>query len=182
MTATHYTRTAVALHWSIAGLIFAAVFMGWTMTEMAISPGKLKLYNYHKWVGVTVLALAVVRVLWKLTHRAPPLLPMPRWQQIAAHAGHGLLYVLMLAVPLSGWVYSNASGYPVVYLGKASAAEPCGTKSPAGGPMGRSARGAGHGAGGAGGAACAGGAEAPVHQQGQDAASHAELARLRGDT
>jgi cytochrome b561 len=118
MTATHYTRTAVALHWSIAGLIFAAVFMGWTMTEMAISPGKLKLYNYHKWVGVTVLALAVVRVLWKLTHRAPPLLPMPRWQQIAAHAGHGLLYVLMLVVPLSGWVYSNASGYPVVYLGK----------------------------------------------------------------
>lgn len=118
MSATHYTRTAVALHWSIAGLVFAAVFMGWTMTSMDISPQKLKLYNYHKWVGVTVLGLALFRLLWKLTHRAPPLLPMPRWQQIAAHAGHGVLYVLMLAVPMSGWIYSNYSGYPIVYLGK----------------------------------------------------------------
>lgn len=118
MSDSHYTRTAVALHWSIAGLVFAALFMGWTMTEMAVSPQRLKVYNYHKWVGITVLALAVIRVLWKLTHRAPPLPTMPRWQQIAAHAGHGVLYVLMFAVPAAGWVYSNASGYPVVYLGK----------------------------------------------------------------
>jgi cytochrome b561 len=114
----HYTRTAVSLHWLIAGLIIAAVFLGWTMTDMDISPARLKRYNYHKWVGITVLALAVVRLVWKMTHKAPALLPMPRWQQIAAHATHGLLYVLMLAVPISGWVYSNASGYPVVYLGK----------------------------------------------------------------
>jgi cytochrome b561 len=114
----HYTRTAVSLHWLIAGLIIAAVFMGWTMTDMDISPARLKRYNYHKWVGITVLALAVIRLVWKLTHKAPPLLTMPRWQQITAHATHGMLYVLMLVVPLSGWVYSNASGYAVVYLGK----------------------------------------------------------------
>jgi cytochrome b561 len=113
-----YTRTAVGLHWLIAGLVIAAVFMGWTMTNMEISPRKLKLYNYHKWVGVTVLALAVLRLGWRLTHRPPALELMPRWQQILAHAGHALLYVLMLAVPLSGWAYSNASGYPIVYLGK----------------------------------------------------------------
>jgi cytochrome b561 len=118
MSQSHYTRTAVALHWSIAGLIFAALFMGWTMTDMEISPQRLKLYNYHKWVGVTVLALALLRIVWKVTHKAPPLPPLPRWQQIAAHAGHGLLYVLMLAVPISGWIYSNASGYAIVYLGK----------------------------------------------------------------
>jgi cytochrome b561 len=118
MATTHYTRTAVALHWLIAALIIAAVFMGWTMTDMDISPKKLKLYNYHKWVGVTVLALALLRVYWKLTHKAPPMEAMPRWQQIAAAAGHGLMYVLMLAVPISGWAYSNASGYAIVYLGK----------------------------------------------------------------
>jgi cytochrome b561 len=114
----HYTRTAVALHWLIAALIFAAVFMGWTMTEMAVSPARLKTYNYHKWVGITVLALALLRIIWRLTHRAPPMEKMPRWQQLAAHAGHGLLYLLMLGVPLAGWIYSNAAGYRVVYLGK----------------------------------------------------------------
>lgn len=114
----HYTRTAVSLHWLVAGFILAALFMGWTMTSMEFSPGKLKLVNYHKWVGVTVLALVLLRISWRLTHRPPPLEAMPRWQQFAAHAGHGLLYLLMVAVPLSGWAYSNASGYPIVYLGK----------------------------------------------------------------
>lgn len=118
MSTPHYTRTAVALHWSIAGLILAALFMGWTMTDMAISPAKLRVYNYHKWIGVTVLLLTVLRVVWKLTHRPPPLPVMPRWQQLAAHAGHGALYVVMLAMPVTGWIYSNAAGYPVVYLGK----------------------------------------------------------------
>lgn len=118
MSDSHYTRTAVALHWSMAGLVISALFMGWTMTGMEISPSRVKVYNYHKWIGVTVLALAVVRVVWRVTHRAPPLPAMPRWQHIAAHAGHGLLYLLLLAVPLAGWVFSNASGYPVVYLGK----------------------------------------------------------------
>jgi cytochrome b561 len=118
MTDLHYTRTAVTLHWTIAGLIFAGLFMGWTMTDMDISPQRLKVYNYHKWVGVTVLALAVVRLIWKLTHRAPALPAMPPWQRLAARISHGLLYVLMFAVPVAGWIYSNATGYRVVYLGK----------------------------------------------------------------
>lgn len=116
----HYTRTAVALHWLVALLILAAVILGWTMTGMDISPARLKAFNYHKWIGVTILALVVLRLLWRLRHRPPPLEPMPRWQQLAAHAGHVLLYLLMLAVPLAGWVYSNAAGYRVVYLGKLS--------------------------------------------------------------
>jgi cytochrome b561 len=118
MTEPHYTRTAVSLHWIIAGLIIAGLFMGWTMTDMVISPQRLKVYNYHKWVGVTVLALALVRLVWKLTHPAPALPAMPRWQQLVARISHGLLYVLMIAVPMAGWIYSNAAGYRVVYLGK----------------------------------------------------------------
>jgi cytochrome b561 len=117
MSDSHYTRTAVSLHWAMTGLILAGLFMGWTMTDMAISPQRLRIFNYHKWVGVTVLVLALVRVIWRLTHRPPALPAMPSWQRRLAKFGHGLLYVLMLAVPVAGWIYSNASGYPVVYLG-----------------------------------------------------------------
>ena len=118
MAASHYTRTAVGLHWMIAALVLTALFMGWTMTEMAVSPQRLKVYNWHKWVGVTVLLLAVARLVWRFTHRPPAMVAMPAWQRLAAQAGHGLLYLLLLVMPLSGWVYSNYSGYPVVYLGK----------------------------------------------------------------
>jgi cytochrome b561 len=114
--AGRYTSTAIGLHWLIAALIGVALVMGWVMTDMAITPLKLKLYNWHKWVGVTVLWLAAVRILWRVTHRAPAMVAMPAWQRIAAHALHGVLYLLMLAQPLSGWIFSNASGYPIVYL------------------------------------------------------------------
>lgn len=113
----HYTRTAVALHWTIAGLIICAFALGWVMTDMRISPLKLKMFNWHKWVGITVLTLAAVRLIWRLTHRAPPMVPMAAWQRLAANALHGALYVLMFLQPISGWVYSNAAGFPVVYLG-----------------------------------------------------------------
>jgi cytochrome b561 len=114
---TGYTRTALSLHWLIAGLIISAFALGWVMTELAISPLKVRMFNWHKWVGMTILALAALRALWRLTHPAPPLLPMPVWQRISAHALHGLLYAMMFALPLSGWAYSNATGYPIVYLG-----------------------------------------------------------------
>lgn len=112
-----YTRTAVALHWLIFGGIACAFAMGWLMTDMAISPQKLKMYNWHKWLGITILALATLRGIWRLTHSPPPFVPMPLWQQRVAHSLHILLYVLLFAIPLSGWAYSNAVGYPIVYLG-----------------------------------------------------------------
>ncbi len=114
---TRYTRTAIALHWLIAGFIVCAFALGWIMTELAFSPTKLRMVNWHKWVGVTVLALVALRSLWRLAHPAPPLLPMPAWQRLSAHVLHAGLYVLMFALPLSGWAYSNAAGYPIVYLG-----------------------------------------------------------------
>lgn len=87
------------------------------MTDLAISPLKVRMYNWHKWVGMTILALAALRTAWRLTHPAPRLLPMAAWQRRTAHAFHGLLYLLMFALPVSGWAYSNATGYPIVYLG-----------------------------------------------------------------
>jgi len=115
---THYNRTAVSLHWLIFAAITCAFAMGWIMTAMAVTPLKLKMFNWHKWLGITILALAILRILWRLTHRPPAFLPMPAWQRGLAHGLHGLLYLLMFAIPLSGWAYSNATGYPIVYLGR----------------------------------------------------------------
>jgi cytochrome b561 len=111
-----YTRTAVSLHWLMFVLMAAGFTVGAYMADLRVSPLKVRLFAYHKWIGVTVLGIAVLRLLWRLTHRPPPDEPMPRWQQLAAHSAHWLLYVLMIATPLAGWLYSSAAGFPVVYL------------------------------------------------------------------
>ncbi|MDB5937599.1 MAG: cytochrome b [Massilia sp.] len=114
-----YTRPAVLLHWLIALLIIGAFTLGLVMTDIpGLTPTKLKYYSWHKWAGVTVLALAALRLLWRLTNR-PPAYPdtMRRWEQSAAHHLHSLLYVLMFAVPLSGYFYTLSAGVPVVYFG-----------------------------------------------------------------
>lgn len=114
----HYTRTAITLHWAIALLIFAAFPLGVYMHDLPLSPGKLRLYSYHKWIGVSIFVLAVLRVLWRFTHRPPPLPDgMPRWEKLAASTVHPLLYVLIFAVPLSGWLMSSAKGVQTVWFG-----------------------------------------------------------------
>jgi len=114
-----YTGGAIALHWIMAALIIVGFALGWVMTRIpGITPDKLRFYSWHKWLGVTVLALAVLRILWRLTHRAPPLPDgMGVWQRRLAHVGHLMLYVMMIAIPVSGYLYSSASNIPVVYLG-----------------------------------------------------------------
>jgi cytochrome b561 len=112
-----YTPTAMALHWLLALMIVGAFGVGVYMADLPFSPTRLKLYNWHKWAGVTILALSAARLLWRLTHRPPADPPMPAWQQKAAHAAHGALYALFFAVPLAGWAYSSAAGFPVVWFG-----------------------------------------------------------------
>jgi cytochrome b561 len=112
-----YTRTAILLHWSIAGLIVCAFAVGWFMTPLSVGPLRLRLVNWHTWIGISVLLLVVLRTLWRVTHAAPALVPMPRWQRQVALGLHGLLYVLLFAMPISGWFSSNAAGHPVVYFG-----------------------------------------------------------------
>lgn len=114
-----YTRTAIGLHWLMAILIIATFALGVIMTDMpGFSPTKLKLFSWHKWAGVTVLLLAALRLLWRLKHKAPAYpATMPTWQQTAAHALHGMLYLLFFAVPVSGYFYTLAAGFPVVWFG-----------------------------------------------------------------
>jgi cytochrome b561 len=116
---TQYTRTAIGLHWVVALLIFAAFGLGWFMTDIpGFTMAKLKYYNWHKWLGVTVFLLAVIRLLWRFFHMPPPLAnSIAKWQQLAASVVHWALYILIFAIPLSGYFYSLASGFPIVYLG-----------------------------------------------------------------
>lgn len=112
-----YHPIAIAFHWLLAAAIVVSFGVGLYMTELPVSPQRLKLYNWHKWAGVTILALSALRLLWRLTHRPPADPPMPAWQRSAAHITHKALYVLFFAVPLAGWAYSSAAGFPVVVYG-----------------------------------------------------------------
>jgi cytochrome b561 len=115
--AERYGHTAIAFHWLLAVLIVGTFGVGLYMHELPNSLAKLKLYNYHKWAGTTILALSALRLLWRLTHRPPADLPMPAWQAQAAHVTHGLLYLMFFVVPLVGWAYSSAAGFPIVWFG-----------------------------------------------------------------
>jgi len=117
-TATaRYTAPAIALHWLLALMIVGAFGVGVYMHELPMSPTRLKLYNWHKWAGVTILALSALRLLWRLAHRPPADVAMPGWQATAAHATHVALYALFFIVPLVGWAYSSAAGFPIVWFG-----------------------------------------------------------------
>lgn len=114
---TRYTTTAMALHWLLALAILGSFSLGFYMSDLPLSPQRVKLYNWHKWAGVTILALSAFRLLWRLTHRPPPDVSMPIWQQRASHLAHRALYLLFFAVPLAGWAYSSAAGFPIVWFG-----------------------------------------------------------------
>lgn len=119
----HYTPLAIALHWVLGVAIVGVFCFGLYMTGLPFSPQKLKLINWHKWAGITILLLSALRLAWRLTHR-PPALPaaiaqaMPGWQHAAHHGTHVLLYALFFVVPLLGWAYSSAAGFPVVLFGQ----------------------------------------------------------------
>lgn len=114
-----YTRTAIFLHWLIALLIVCTFVLGLVMTSIpGLTPTKLRYFSYHKSLGVTIFVLVCLRLLWRLNH-SPPLLPtsIARIERDLAAIVHSALYVLMFAVPVSGYFYSLAAGVPVKYLG-----------------------------------------------------------------
>jgi cytochrome b561 len=114
-----YTNTAILLHWLMAVLIIGSFTLGLVMTDIpGVTPTKLKYFSWHKWAGVTILGLACIRALWRLGHTAPPYPPsMASWEKTAASTLHGALYILLFAVPVSGYFYTLAAGVPVVYFG-----------------------------------------------------------------
>lgn len=113
-----YSKIAVLIHWLTALMIVTAFALGVTVANMeGFSKAKLEYIAWHKWLGVTVLGFSCLRLLWRLLNKPPAYeVLLPAWQHRAASAIHVLLYVLIFAVPLSGYFYSLAAGYPVVYL------------------------------------------------------------------
>ena len=118
-TSERYTPIAVFLHWLVAAIVAGQFALGWLMQEIAKQPPgpRAAAFNLHKSIGLVVLALMLARIAWRLGH-APPALPaMPRWQALAARANHALLYALLAAMPIAGYLGSAYSGYPVRFFG-----------------------------------------------------------------
>ena len=109
-----YDTVARALHWAMAALILLALALG--MLHDALKP--MNVMPLHKSLGLSVLVLAVVRIVWRMTHAAPPLpASLPPVQRALTAMVHGLLYLLMLAMPMSGWATASAGKYPLSYFG-----------------------------------------------------------------
>jgi cytochrome b561 len=117
-TQQNYGSVAKTLHWLMFVLIAGLLIVGLIMTDMENSPDKFRIYGLHKSIGIVVLMLAAVRLMWKFINPAP-ILPtsMRAIEKLAAHAGHWILYGLMFAMPLSGWMMSSAAGFSVSVFG-----------------------------------------------------------------
>ncbi len=115
---SHYTKTAIALHWIIGIALIFNFVLGLYVSDLPFSPERIRLISYHKWSGITILGLVLIRIIWRFTHFPPPSsISIPQWQQKLAGLTHLLLYVFMIAIPVSGWLFSSAAGVRVVYFG-----------------------------------------------------------------
>jgi cytochrome b561 len=115
-----YTKTAKTLHWLIAFGILLLLPMGWSFEFLPNGSTKFALFQLHKSIGITILLLSLARLGWRLTHTAPALpAAIPLWEQRAAHVGHALLYIGMIAMPLSGWIMVSTSklNFPTILYG-----------------------------------------------------------------
>ena len=117
-TTQSYGVVCRALHWSIALFIIALIIVGSIMGDLPNAPFKYQVYGLHKSLGITVLMLTVVRVLWWLREVKPAMeKTIPAVWVPVIEFGHSFLYAFMVALPLTGWIMSNAAGYPVSVFG-----------------------------------------------------------------
>ena len=115
-----YTRVAIILHWLIALGVLWQIALGWSMIEIPKNPPGVRVYwfNFHKSIGLTLGMLILLRIVWRITHGAPPLpAHIPNWQRLAAKASHFGLYACMIVMPLSGYLGSSFTKYPIKYFG-----------------------------------------------------------------
>jgi cytochrome b561 len=117
---TRYSAVAIALHWLIAALILTNIGLAWTFQNTPQGLAWFKLIQLHKSVGITVLLLSVARLGWRLVNPPPPEpAGLKPWERIASRTVHWGFYVVMLGLPLSGWVLVSASlkGLPTLLYG-----------------------------------------------------------------
>jgi cytochrome b561 len=117
-TVHRWGAVAQLLHWLIVALIITQFTLATLFDDLPASARKLALLARHKSVGITILMLAVLRLLWRSTNPTPPLPATLRpWERRLARLTHALLYLLLFAVPLAGWMMSSARGFPVSWFG-----------------------------------------------------------------
>jgi cytochrome b561 len=113
-----YGSFAITLHWFMALLIIGQLILGLYMVELPSELQKIEWIGWHKEIGVTILMLVTLRLAWRMRNVSPlPPKHTPYWQKIAAGGVHFLLYVMMFALPLTGWMLSSAAGHPVSFFG-----------------------------------------------------------------
>ncbi|MDH6241416.1 cytochrome b561 [Polynucleobacter sphagniphilus] len=118
MSTVRYNPISVAFHWLMAAIIVVTWSIAIVVSDMPLSPARITGYSWHKWLGVTVFFLVILRLVWRATHPAPELeIKMPVWQERAMQLTHFALYLLMMVIPLVGWLMSSAKGYTVNYFG-----------------------------------------------------------------
>ena len=115
-----YTSIAIILHWIIAALLIGMVFFGWYMEDLShgFQAGEVPLenvlqaYNWHKTIGLLILLLSLARLVWRLTHKTPGMPDgMKPWEKMAAHAVHWAFYVIMIGLPIMGWISASAAEF-----------------------------------------------------------------------
>jgi cytochrome b561 len=117
-TASGYSGTAKSLHWLILALLIAQFIFAWTMPHIGRSTPVTTLISLHFTFGIIILAVALVRLGWRVTRGAPP--PeesLPSWQNVLSHLVHWLLYALLLVIPVLGWMDASRRGMPVEMFG-----------------------------------------------------------------
>jgi cytochrome b561 len=112
----HWGSLAKFFHWTTVLLILVQATIGLVMVELPKRPSVIPVYSFHKSLGLTIMVLALLRIAWRLFDPRPADPPtMPGWQRTAARAGHVALYALILAVPLSGWLFDSATALRPLY-------------------------------------------------------------------
>jgi cytochrome b561 len=115
--AAAYGRVAKTLHWLIVVLVVAQFGLAWTMPDLPRGRPAEGLVSLHLSVGVTILIVMLARLAWRLGHGAPPSIVTSVWQRQLAAAVHGLLYLLLIVMPLAGWAWASAKGWTVGLFG-----------------------------------------------------------------
>ncbi len=116
-TSNRFGIVTILLHWLMAILIIIMLALGLYMTRIPISAWKLKLYGWHKELGILVLMLAMIRITWRLSNITPSLVALPWWEILSARAMHWAFYGFMFALPITGWLMTSASGLTVSFFG-----------------------------------------------------------------
>jgi cytochrome b561 len=113
---TQYDNTAKVLHWLVVALLLAQYLIGWLMPDIhrGMKPGDAM--TWHISVGIVILALIVLRLVWRLTHRVAPESSLEPWQRAGAEAVHWLLYVLVLLTTISGWLFASFRGWSISFF------------------------------------------------------------------